>query len=217
MENICTQRNILSLLELPIIDFIKIHKVLLSIHNGRSNDGNTTESIHDSQLQYGIDLVTRYGLTFGSDSNGYNFSPVNYTLQVIVQIQSVVTLSNSNNIISNNNNRFNKCSYNNNNNNNNCSNSNSNSNSSSSSSSNNNSNKFNKFNNLVQQILLKNEFWFNKGSLFAISNINHLIGFGDAKNPFAKLFQLPEALKERKDKRIVKENQEVLHKLKMPI
>ena len=60
-------------------------------------------------------------------------------------------------------------------------------------------------------------FWFNKGSLFAISNINHLIGFGDAKNPFAKLFQLPEALKERKDKRIVKENQEVLHKLKMPI
>ena len=160
MENICTQRNILSLLELPIIDFIKIHKVLLSIHNGRSNDGNTTESIHDSQLQYGIDLVTRYGLTFGSDSNGYNFSPVNYTLQVIVQIQSVVTLSNSNNIISNNNNRFNKCSYNNNNNNNNnCSNSNSNSNSSSSSSnSNNNSNKFNKFNNLVQQILLKNEF-----------------------------------------------------------
>ena len=91
MENICTQRNILSLLELPIIDFIKIHKVLLSIHNGRSNDGNTTESIHDSQLQYGIDLVTRYGLTFGSDSNGYNFSPVNYTLQVIVQIQSVVT------------------------------------------------------------------------------------------------------------------------------
>ena len=73
VENICTQRNILSLLELPIIDFIKIHKVLLSIHNGRSNDGNTTESIHDSQLQYGIDLVTRYGLTFGSDSNGYNF------------------------------------------------------------------------------------------------------------------------------------------------
>lgn len=47
----------------------------------------------------------------------------------------------------------------------------------------------------------KMNFWFNKGSLFAISNINHLIGFGDAKNPFAKLFQLPEALKERKDKK----------------
>ena len=43
-------------------------------------------------------------------------------------------------------------------------------------------------------------FWFNKGSLFAISNINHLIGFGDAKNPFAKLFQLPEALKNGKIK-----------------
>ena len=207
VENICTQRNILSLLELPIIDFIKIHKVLLSIHNGRSNDGNTTESIHDSQLQYGIDLVTRYGLTFGSDSNGYNFftrelyaagnsansisSDPQQQQQYYQQQQQIQQMQLNNN--------NNNCSH---------SNSNSNSNSNSSSSSNNNSNKFNKFNNLVQQILLKNEFWFNKGSLFAISNINHLIGFGDAKNPFAKLFQLPEALKERKDKKDrKKENQ----------
>ncbi|KAL6451743.1 ESL1 EST/SMG-like protein 1 [Candida maltosa Xu316] len=174
VENICTQRNILSLLELPIIDFIKIHKVLLSIHNGRNDQSSSTSSpsdIHDSQLQYGIDLVTRYGLTFGSDSNGYNFftrelyapggvSSVNdpstsqyYQQQSQVQAQS----------------------------------------------------------SLPQQMqqpppsatntIEKMNFWFNKGSLFAISNINHLIGFGDAKNPFAKLFQLPEALKERKDKK----------------
>ena len=174
VENICTQRNILSLLELPIIDFIKIHKVLLSIYNGRNSEGGGTsvENIHDSQLQYGIDLVTRYGLTFGSDSNGYNFFtreiyssggmtmndslgqlyyqklPPQHPLQIPTQLppHSVQAPSATN-------------------------------------------------------TLEKMNFWFNKGSLFAISNINHLIGFGDAKNPFAKLFELPEALKERKDKK----------------
>lgn len=83
VENICTQRNILSLLELPTIDFIKIHKVLLSIHTNYSNSENISgnaDNIHDTQLQYGIDLVTRYGLTFGSDSNGYNFSREKYIL-----------------------------------------------------------------------------------------------------------------------------------------
>ena len=158
VENICTQRNILSLLELPIIDFIKIHKVLLSIHTSRSNDGlpNSVESIQGSQLQYGIDLVTRYGLTFGSDSNGYNFftrelytpsgvTSINdphhpYYLQQQQQPSATNTIE-------------------------------------------------------------KMNFWFNKGSLFAIANINHLVGFGDARNPFAKIFQLPEALKERKDKK----------------
>ncbi|EGW30744.1 uncharacterized protein SPAPADRAFT_51950 [Spathaspora passalidarum NRRL Y-27907] len=175
VENICTQRNILSLLELPIIDFIKIHKVLLSIYTNRSNDSNNNTNnnngeILDSQVQYGIDLVTRYGLTFGSDSNGYNFftremytpsgtatdahqqnhipqHPYLQHQQPHAQLQTQHHQPSASNTIE------------------------------------------------------KMNFWFNKGSLFAIANINHLIGFGDAKNPFAKLFELPEALKERKDKK----------------
>lgn len=164
VENICTQRNILSLLELPIIDFIKIHKVLLSIHSGSistSEAPQQVENIHDAQLQYGIDLVTRYGLTFGCDSHGYNFFTRSYVLANGTQ------------------------------------------------------NKYgaDPFNLYLKQLheqeqqansldtIEKMNFWFNKGALFAISNINHLIGFGDPKNPFAKIFKLPEALKERKDKK----------------
>ncbi|OBA23604.1 hypothetical protein METBIDRAFT_30042 [Metschnikowia bicuspidata var. bicuspidata NRRL YB-4993] len=170
VENICTQRNILSLLELPIIDFIKIHKVLMSIYPGQnrlspSSGGSLPmENIHDAQLQYGIDLVTRYGITFGCDSQGYNFftrtfclpgglqtrfgaDPFNLFLQQQQQQQDHDQNSNSLDSIE------------------------------------------------------KMNFWFNKGALFAISNINHLIGFGDPRNPFAKLFQLPEALRERKDKK----------------
>ncbi|KAI5949869.1 hypothetical protein KGF54_005346 [Candida jiufengensis] len=154
VENICTQRNILSLLELPIIDFIKIHKVLLSIYNGRNSEGTSVENIHDAQLQYGIELVTRYGLTFGSDSNGYNFfTREMYTGNVDQQYKQQLQLQQQQQQPS------------------------------------------------ATNTLEKMNFWFNKGSLFAISNINHLIGFGDAKNPFAKLFELPEALKERKDKK----------------
>lgn len=162
VENICTQRNILSLLELPLIDFIKIHKVLLSIHTSALNPEGP-DNMHDTQLQYGIDLVTRYGLTFGSDSNGYNFftraifapngntgvssDPAHpYYIQPQHQHIQHQQAGNSNTIE-------------------------------------------------------KMNFWFNKGPLFAIANINHLVGFGDAKNPFAKIFQLPEALKERKDKK----------------
>ncbi|ODV65761.1 hypothetical protein HYPBUDRAFT_153913 [Hyphopichia burtonii NRRL Y-1933] len=158
VDNICTQRNILTLLELPIIDFIKIHKVLLSIHNPNSNNSQIVkleneDNIHDTQLQYGIDLVTRYGLTFGSDSNGYNFfTRASYTPSGIIN------------------------------------------------------DPHNPYYMQQQQsgtanTIEKMNFWFNKGPLFAIANINHLVGLGDAKNPFAKIFQLPEALKERKDKK----------------
>jgi len=164
VENICTQRNILSLLELPIIDFIKIHKVLLSIHTNSINANEAshqTENIHDSQLQYGIDLVTRYGLTFGCDSHGFNFFTRTFCIPGATH------------------NKY-------------------------------GADPFNQY--LKQQheqdqqsntldTLEKMNFWFNKGSLFAIANVNHLIGFGDPKNPFAKIFQLPEALKERKDKK----------------
>lgn len=169
VENICTQRNILSLLELPIIDFIKIHKVLMSIYPGQNRGSSSSdasqpiENIHDAQLQYGIDLVTRYGITFGCDSQGYNFFTRTFCLPGGSQ------------------NRY-------------------------------GSDPFNLFLQQQQQqdqdqnansldTIEKMNFWFNKGALFAISNINHLIGFGDPRNPFAKLFQLPEALRERKDKK----------------
>lgn len=164
VENICTQRNILSLLELPIIDFIKIHKVLLSIYSSerKSDDSSALEPNENAtHIQYGIDLVTRYGLTFGCDSHGYNF----FTRTFCVPGSSQ--------------NKY-------------------------------GSGPFNLY--LKQQheqyqmansldAIEKVNFWFNKGALFAIANINHLIGFGDPKNPFAKIFQLPEALKERRDKK----------------
>lgn len=139
VENICTQRNVLSLLELPTIDFIKIHKVLLSIHP--ADDPN-----HDSQVLYGVNLVTRYGLTFGSDSNGFNFFTKEFYSTSGTGVAADPYYQHA-------------------------------------------------------STTEKTNFWFNKGALFAVSNINHLIGFGDPRNPFAKLFGLPEALKERKDKK----------------
>lgn len=165
VENICTQRNILSILELPIIDFIKIHKVLLSINtNQLQNDKSTNpekniDNLHETQLQYGIDLVSRYGITFGSDSNGYNF----FTRQLYTP--NGVTNTNDPNT------------------------------------------PYYLQQHLSQQSqtginsLEKLNFWLNKGPLFAISNINHIIRLGDPKNPFSKIFMLPEALKERKDKK----------------
>ena len=161
VENICTQRNILSLLELPIIDFIKIHKVLLFIHSDAGADGDLDpahSSIHDTQLQYGTNLVTRYGLTFGCDSHGYNFftrtfcihsAPAKYPADHLgAPFKSdAETQRNSSDSAE------------------------------------------------------KAIFWFKKGAPFAIANVNHLVGFADPRNPFAKLFQLPEVLKERKDKK----------------
>lgn len=139
VENICTQRNVLSLLELPTIDFIKIHKVLLSIHPAA--DPNL-----DSQVLYGVNLVTRYGITFGSDSNGFNFFTKEFYSSSGAGVAADPYYQHA-------------------------------------------------------STTEKSNFWFNKGALFAIANINHLIGFGDPRNPFAKLFGLPEALKERKDKK----------------
>ncbi|KAG7665179.1 uncharacterized protein J8A68_001235 [[Candida] subhashii] len=178
VENICTQRNILSLLELPIIDFIKIHKVLLSIYTNRTtNDSNGVgdtignnsgrEVIQDSQLQYGIELVTRYGLTFGSDSNGYNF----FTREMYTPSTSG-NGGGSGGDGGSDQMHHNQPYY-----------------------------QHHQDSPSVTNTIEKMNFWFNKGSLFAVANINHLIGFGDAKNPFAKIFQLPEALKERKDKK----------------
>ncbi|QLQ81959.1 hypothetical protein HG537_0G02130 [Torulaspora globosa] len=44
-------------------------------------------------------------------------------------------------------------------------------------------------------------YFFRHGPAFAESHILQLIGFGDPKNPFALLFDLPKNLKERKDKK----------------
>lgn len=167
VENICTQRNILSLLELPIIDFIKIHKVLLSIHSNVGSNlnnvdqlGNQVDNILDAQVQYGIDLVTRYGITFGCDSHGYNFFTKSFCIPGGVQ------------------NKYGVDPY----------------------------DLYIKQHEHDQQgnmlnTIEKMNFWYNKGSLFAIANINHLVGFGDPKNPFSKIFHLPEALKERREKK----------------
>lgn len=164
VENICTQRNILSLLELPTIDFIKIHKVLLSIHtnsNSTNEAAHQTENILDAQLQYGIDLVTRYGLTFGCDSHGFNFFTRMFCIPGATQDKYGADPFNS----------YLKQQH-----------------------------EQDQQGNTLDTIEKMN-FWFNKGSLFAIANVNHLTGFGDPKNPFAKIFGLPEALKERKDKK----------------
>lgn len=164
VENICTQRNILSILELPIIDFIKIHKVLLSINTNQISqkgvNGDTNiENLHETQLQYGIDLVSRYGITFGSDSNGYNFFTRQlYTPNGVTDTSDPHTPYYLQHHLSQ------------------------------------------QSTNAVNS-LEKLNFWLNKGPLFAIANINHIIGLGDSKNPFAKIFLLPEALKERKDKK----------------
>lgn len=164
VENICTQRNALSILELPIIDFIKIHKVLLSIFN-RSGDSQTTpESIHDSQVQYGIDLVTRYGLTFGSDSNGYNFftsEVYSYGSGGMNQDQSQMYMQQ---YLQHQNQPSAGAGH-------------------------------------PSNMIEKTNFWFHRGASFAIANINHLVGFGDPRNPFARILRLPEALKERRDKK----------------
>ncbi|ODV95404.1 hypothetical protein PACTADRAFT_50130 [Pachysolen tannophilus NRRL Y-2460] len=118
VDNICNQRNILSSVELPIIDFIKIHKILLI--------SNYNENLEMANI------VSHYSRNFGYDPEGLNF--------------------------------FNPEAVDN-------------------------------------QPFEKLNFWFQKGGNFAACNINHLIGFGDSRNPFAKLFNLPEALKERKEKK----------------
>lgn len=108
VDNICNQRNILSSVELPLIDFIKAHRAILS---------------HD------VTSVSHYAKNFSTDFF------VNETSVIDPMLDE------------------------------------------------------------------KRMFWFQKGSSFALCNITQLIGFGDGRNPFAKLFGLPEALIERRDKR----------------
>lgn len=54
---------------------------------------------------------------------------------------------------------------------------------------------------MFSQIPSSLKFYFRHAPAFAESHILQLIGFGDPKNPFALLFDLPKYLKERKDKK----------------
>lgn len=50
------------------------------------------------------------------------------------------------------------------------------------------------------------KYFFKNSSTFAQSHILQLVGFGNPKNPFAILFQLPKCLKEKKSKKKLKSN-----------
>lgn len=118
VDNVCSQRNILSSTEMAMIDFVKIHKILLLPTYNRSPEM--------------VSLVSHYATHFGLDSSNVDF----------FQLRGNASPDGE-----------------------------------------------------------KLQFWFQKSANFAICNVNHLIGFGDSRNPFAKLFGLPEALKERKDRK----------------
>ncbi|ODV83669.1 hypothetical protein CANARDRAFT_202714 [[Candida] arabinofermentans NRRL YB-2248] len=120
VDNVCSQRNILSSIEMAMIDFVKIHKILMMPNY------NTNQEM--------ANLVSHYSLHFGLDSSSVDFFQLRGDLGTSLSIDKV-------------------------------------------------------------------NFWFQKSANFALCNISHLIGFGDSKNPFAKLFELPEALKQRKDKK----------------
>ncbi|KAH3662587.1 hypothetical protein OGAPHI_005839 [Ogataea philodendri] len=120
VDNVCAQRNILSSVEMAMIDFVKIHKILLMPN-------------YNTNIEM-ANLVSHYSSHFGLDSSSIDY------FQLRGDMSSALS-----------------------------------------------SDKLN--------------FWFQKGANFALCNINHLIGFGDCRNPFAKLFELPEALKQRKDKK----------------
>lgn len=116
VDNICNQRNILSSIELTVIDFIKIHKIMLL-------------PAYNENVEM-LNIVSNYSKSLGVSENGVSF--------------------------------------------------------------------FEQRDNVSSESL---QFWFQKGGNFALCNINHLIGFGESKNPFAKLFNLPEALKERRERK----------------
>ncbi|GMG40708.1 unnamed protein product [Ambrosiozyma monospora] len=120
VDNCCSQRNILNTIEMAMIDFVKIHKILLM-----PNYNSAPEMVN---------LVSHYATHFGMDSSNMDFFQMRFDRGSNLPVARVA-------------------------------------------------------------------FWFQKGPNFALCNIAHMIGFGDSRNPFAKLFDLPEALKERKDKK----------------
>jgi hypothetical protein len=120
VDNVCSQRNMLTSVEMAMIDFVKIHKILLL----------PTYSVNEEM----INIVSHYSSNFGVDNTNIDF----------FQVRPDCTTSDINDKVT---------------------------------------------------------FWFQKGANFALSNIYHLMGFGICSNPFAKIFDLPDALKERKEKK----------------
>ncbi|KAG7829084.1 hypothetical protein KL920_002877 [Ogataea angusta] len=120
VDNVCAQRSILTSVEMAMIDFVKIHKILLMPN-------------YSTNLEM-ANLVSHYSSHFGLDSSSTDYFQLRGDLRSALSTEKL-------------------------------------------------------------------NFWFQKGANFALCNINHLIGFGDCRNPFAKLFELPEALKLRKDKK----------------
>ena len=120
IDNVCSQRNMLTTIEMAMIDFVKIHKILF-LQN---------YSVNEEMIK----TVSRYASNFGVDNQNIDF------FQVRPDYSSV-------------------------------------------------------------DVNDKITFWYQKGANFALSNIYHMMGFGICSNPFAKLFDLPDALKERKDKK----------------
>lgn len=127
IDNI-NQRNFV---DLPVVDFIKVHKILLS-------------SEFNSDLEL-IKLVSYYSQNIGIDNNKVDF---------FVRTRGTV------------NEHIETAGY---------------------SQDNDYENKLN--------------FWFQRSSSFALVNICQVVGFGNSANPFARLFGLVEALKERKDRK----------------
>ncbi|GME69806.1 unnamed protein product [[Candida] boidinii] len=120
VDNICSQRNMLSSIEMSMIDFVRIHKILLMPN-------------HSSNVEL-CNLISHYATNFGVDSSTIDFFCLRGDVGTVLQIDKV-------------------------------------------------------------------NFWYQKGPNFALCNINSLMGFGDTKNPFAKIFDLPEALRERREKK----------------
>lgn len=127
IDNI-NQRNFV---DLPVVDFIKVHKILLS-------------SEFNSDLEL-IKLVSYYSQNIGIDNNKVDFF-VRSKGEVNEHIESP---------------------------------------------------GYNQDNDYENKL----NFWFQRSSSFALVNICQIVGFGNSANPFARLFGLVEALKERKDRK----------------
>lgn len=118
-------------IDLPVLDFIKLHKILLS-----------NEIVNEGELNK---LITFYARNLGVDNNSIGFftrTPGVFTERTIAPEYSQ---------------------------------------------DNDHDGKF--------------QFWFQRSSSFALVNIFQLVGFGNSDNPFARLFGLLEALKERKERK----------------
>lgn len=165
IDNIYTHKDLLTFIELFVFDFIKINKTLLFIfpYNNRKID-NLNLKLQDNQTKFGIDLVIKYSISFGSDLQGNTFlERKSITSQQLNTIDVCI-------------NKDDYPHY-----------------------------QYNK----THKYFEKMNFFYSKGSSFALANINQLVGFGDLKNPFAKLFNLLKTINKNK----ISKNQKINHSI----